>query len=424
MSTFVYRLPGVRRFWETGRTVRLLLLSDFALNLGFFMLIPFLTGHLQALGVGAGMTGLVLGLRNLSQQGLFLIGGSLGDRIGYKPMMVSGCLIRAVGFLLFGLLTSLPGMITAAFLTGFASALFTPAMKAYTAYEAKNKRSEVFSLSGISSQIGALAGPLIGMVLLRFGFHVAAYTSALVFFLWALWLIQTLPDRRGTQEGCGETPDDWKQGWRKAFMNRPFILFSLALSGYAVLFNQLYLCLPLEMSRRTGSDSGAGILFFLSSFLVILGQTQVSSFCKARWRLPSAISLGLCVMGLSFLPLIVLPRFPALNPVWNQIPILLATALLTLGMMISFPFVMEMIPILGKERHLGVHYGLFYLIWGLGGAVGNLAGGSLFDFSPAHHLEGLPWVMMILVGILSAASIAVLDWRGLLPVPASPDSDR
>lgn len=405
------------------RSVRLLLLSEFGLNLGFFMLIPFLTEHLQALGLSAGMIGLVLGLRNLSQQGLFLIGGALGDRVGYKRVMVIGCFLRTIGFFLFGFLTSLPGMITAAFLSGFASALFTPAMKAYTAYETKKRRSEVFSLSGISSQIGALIGPLVGMALLRIGFYAAAYASAMVFFLWGVWLVQTLPNRRGNRDGFGNTSEDWKQGWKNALTNRPFILFSLALSGYAVLFNQLYFGLPLEMGRRTGSNSGAGILFALSSLLVISGQTRVASFCKARWRLPSVISLGLGVMGLSFLPLVLFPRFQASNLIWNQLPVLLATALLTLGMMVSFPFVMEMIPVLGKERHLGIYYGLFYLVWGVGGAIGNLAAGSLFDLSAALRLEALPSTMMIAIGGLSAAGITMLDRRRLLPNPDPPGSD-
>ncbi len=177
------------------------------------------------------------------------------------------------------------------------------------------------------------------------------------------------------------------------------------------------------MGRRTGSNSSAGILFALSSLLVISGQTRVASFCKARWRLPSVISLGLGVMGLSFLPLVLFPRFQASNLIWNQLPVLLATALLTLGMMVSFPFVMEMIPVLGKERHLGIYYGLFYLVWGVGGAIGNLAAGSLFDLSASLRLEALPSTMMILIGGLSAVGITMLDRRRLLPNPDPPGSD-
>ena len=61
------------------------------INLGFYMLMPYLAQHLSTgAGLAAWTIGLILGLRNFSQQGLFLVGGTLADRLGYKPMIMSG----------------------------------------------------------------------------------------------------------------------------------------------------------------------------------------------------------------------------------------------------------------------------------------------------------------------------------------------
>lgn len=65
--------------------VRLLLVNQFGVNTGFYLLIPYLAVHLSRdLGMSAAAVGTVLGVRNLSQQGLFVIGGSAADRLGAR----------------------------------------------------------------------------------------------------------------------------------------------------------------------------------------------------------------------------------------------------------------------------------------------------------------------------------------------------
>lgn len=69
------------------RPVRLLLLDQLTINVGFYMLTPYLAGYLSdELAMAAWTVGLVLGMRNFSQQGMFL----LADRIGYKLMILVG----------------------------------------------------------------------------------------------------------------------------------------------------------------------------------------------------------------------------------------------------------------------------------------------------------------------------------------------
>lgn len=75
--------------------VQLLMVNQFTINVGFYMLMPYLATHLAGdLGLAVWLVGLVLGVRNLTQQSMFLIGGSLADRFGYKPMIVAGCALR------------------------------------------------------------------------------------------------------------------------------------------------------------------------------------------------------------------------------------------------------------------------------------------------------------------------------------------
>jgi hypothetical protein len=112
------------------RSVQLLMVNQFTINLGFYILMPYLAAHLSGtLGLAGWLVGLVLGVRNFSQQGMFLVGGTLADRFGYKPMIVAGCVLRTVGFATLGLVDSLAALIAASAATGLAGALFNPAVR-------------------------------------------------------------------------------------------------------------------------------------------------------------------------------------------------------------------------------------------------------------------------------------------------------
>ena len=78
-------------------TVRLLVLTQMTFNIGFFMVLPYLSVHLTSdLGLGAALVGVVLGIRTFSQQGLFFVGGTLADRWGIKPVVLVGCVLLSL----------------------------------------------------------------------------------------------------------------------------------------------------------------------------------------------------------------------------------------------------------------------------------------------------------------------------------------
>ncbi len=155
----------VRQFCSFGWPTRVLMVNQFGINLGFFyMLMPYLAGYLAGpLGLAAWAVGLVLGVRNFSQQGMFIVGGTLADRLGYKPLIVAGCLLRTAGFGLLVVVDSLPAALVASAATGFAGALFNPAVRAYVATDSQQRRVEAFAVFNVFYQGGILLGPLAGL---------------------------------------------------------------------------------------------------------------------------------------------------------------------------------------------------------------------------------------------------------------------
>ncbi|MCX5275305.1 MULTISPECIES: MFS transporter [Streptomyces] len=414
--------------WRQARSfdtaVQLLLINQLTINLGFYMLMPYLAAHLSgSLAMAAWAVGLVLGVRNLSQQGMFLIGGALADRLGYKPLIVAGCALRTVGFAALAFADSLATLIAASAATGLAGALFNPAVRAYLAAEAGERRVEAFALFNVFYQTGILLGPLLGMALLTVSFPVTCLVAAALFA--GLTLLQTrhLPERSGGPAG---EPVSLRTQARTMLGNKPFWLFSAAMTGSYVLSFQIYLALPLETQRLTGEGSASTVatsaLFVVSGLVALLGQLRITAWCKRTWSSPQCLVAGLLLMGAAFLPpLLSSFRSPATG--WPAtalavLPLLACAAGLALATAVLYPFEMDTIVVLARDRWVATHYGLYNTVCGIGITLGNLATGAVLDASRAAGIAFAPWVLLAAVGGLCAVAVAALARGGHLRVPA------
>ncbi|MFE7352280.1 MFS transporter [Streptomyces sp. NPDC057543] len=403
--------------------VRLLMVNQFAINLAFYMLMPYLAAHLAGqLGLAAWAVGLVLGVRNFSQQGMFLIGGTIADRFGYKAPIMVGCLLRTGGFALLGWVDSLPALVAASAATGFAGALFNPAVRAYLAVEAGERRVDAFAAFNVYYQAGMLLGPLVGLALLAADFRLVCTVGAAIFAALTVLQGRALPARRATAAKDGGDAGGMLAQWRRVVANRPFLLFSLAMIGSYVLTFQVYLALPMAADAALGAD-GTKVtsgLFVLSAAVAVAGQLRLTAWAKARWSRSQAMVRGLAAMGLAFTPLALTPAAGA--GMWRT-PVELAAltaavVLLAAGSAVVYPLEMDTVVALSGNRLVATHYGLYNTVSGLGITLGNLATGALWDFAAAHHALWLTWAALTVTGLGCAGAVYGLARTGRIGAPA------
>ncbi|MEU4344043.1 MFS transporter [Nocardia sp. NPDC023852] len=212
-------------------SVRLLLMNHLLGNIGFYMLVPFLADYLLTdLALSATVVGVVLGVRNLSQQGLFLVGGSASDRLGARGVIIVGAGIRSVGLVSFAVGGSLPVVLLGSVLTGFAGALFNPAVRAYIARDSGNRSAHAFALFNVMGNIGSAVGPLVGALLIGAGFRLTAAAAAAVFATLTLAQLLLLPARPVTARGTALSAD-----LGRVFTDVRFWGFTAALMGILAL---------------------------------------------------------------------------------------------------------------------------------------------------------------------------------------------
>ncbi|GAB2826825.1 MFS transporter [Actinocorallia aurea] len=397
--------------WRTfGPAAKVLFVNQFGINLGFYLLMPYLADHLaRGAGLALWAVGLVLGVRNLSQQGLFLIGGTLADRLGCKPLIMLGCGLRVAGFGLFAFATSVPALVAASALTGLAGALFNPAARAYLAHTEADRRVEAFAMFNVFYQAGILLGPLAGLALLRLDFRAVSLTAAGVFAALTLLQWRRLP----VQDPPPREDRPVLTDWRAAFGDRAFLAFAAVMTASYALSFQIYLALPLEAARLTGRPAWTVALFAVTALVALAGQLRLTAWSKARYTPGQAMARGLLLMGAAFIPPGIATWFPAAGAP----ALLLCAALLGVGTALVFPFEMAAIAAASEPGLVGTYYGVYNLLSGLGILAANLLTGALLDTAAHLRAPWLPWSLLALAGLAAAAALRALDRRSPLTRP-------
>ncbi|KUI06244.1 MFS transporter [Mycolicibacterium acapulense] len=404
----------VTEFRTFGWPSRLLMINQFGINLGFYMLMPYLAGYLAGpLGLAAWAIGLVLGVRNFSQQGMFIVGGTLADRVGYKPLIVAGCLLRTVGFGLLVIADSLPAILIASAATGLAGALFNPAVRAYLAADAGPRRIEAFALFNVFYQGGILAGPLVGLALMVLDFRIAATAAAAVFAALTIAQLFALPHHNATRDQDDSSILD---DWRTVLANRSFLLFAAAMIGSYVLSFQVYLALPLQ-AKELMPDAEALVvagIFVISGLIAVAGQLKITRWFASRWGSTRSLVTGMLILALSFMPMAALPDKSRAGEIAALAALFVGAAVLAVGSAAVFPFEMDTVVSLAGGRLVGTHYGFYNTIVGIGILAGNLGTGTLMQKAAEAGRPELTWIVLTIIGVTAALVLYRLDRAGRL----------
>jgi MFS family permease len=145
------------------------------------------------IGVLASITGIVLLL-------LAVPGGQLCDRVGRKPMLVSGFVVLTIvpTVVATDLPQSFAGLAVLAIALGVGNASSNPARQAMLSdIVPPGRHGLTFGIYGIAEDIGLLGGPLLGGILWdHFGPAVAFAGFSAAYLAAALWAVIALPETR------------------------------------------------------------------------------------------------------------------------------------------------------------------------------------------------------------------------------------
>lgn len=380
-----------------------LLLDNMLVVLGFFVVFPLISiRFVDQLGWAALMVGIALGLRQLTQQGLGIFGGAIADRLGAKPMIVTGMLLRAAGFVTMGLATE-PWMLwCSCFLSGIGGTLFDPPRTALVVKLIRPQhRGRFFSLLMMQDSAGAVIGALLGSWLLQFDFRWVCMAGAVIFVLCAglnFWLLPAY------KLSTIRTPI--REGLSSVLHDRRFVTYVLTLTGYYMLAVQVMLMLPIMVNDMAGTPAAVKWMYAIEAALSLSLLYPIARYSEKRFRLEHRLMAGLFLMTLSLMPI-------GLTSSLQQLFTLICT--FYIGSIIAEPARETLSASLADSRARGSYMGFSRLGLALGGLLGYAGGGWLFDIGKISAQPELPWFMLGIIGFITLLGL----WWQFLPKAAN-----
>ncbi|MDC3412995.1 MFS transporter [Aquibacillus sp. 3ASR75-11] len=365
----------------------------FIMNMGFFMIIPYLTIHLtNSVGLAGTIVGLILAFRLISQQGLTFFGGVLADKIGLRINIILGSALRSIGFLLFGLSTSTFLLFLAAIFSGLGGALFTPAIRAALIKDISSEieRNKIFSSLNISDNLALAIGPLIGVALLKVDFLLLSIVSSSIYIVIGLLLYALL--RNKTVNG-------------KAIQNRVktidllvvvirdrnFVTLVVSTIGFFFTVQQIYVLIPLILDFLDSTEVIAYIYIIISGSVILL-QVPIDKFLNML-RISNSIRI---LIGYLMLILFTIPVTITLS----IFSLLLFVFGIAMSLIIISPAYNTLVSNLATKNTLASFFGFSTLAAAVGGALGNFSGGYLIDLSIRFDSLSIPWFTIIVFNLI------------------------
>jgi DHA1 family multidrug resistance protein-like MFS transporter len=386
---------------------RFILLDNTLVVAGFNVVFPMIGVHfVDQLGWAAAAVGLALGIRQISQQGLSLFGGSLTDRFGAKPLIVVGMLLRALGFVMMGFSSTPAQLLIACVFSGLGGALFDPARGALVVKLVRpSERPRFYSRLIMQECAAAVVGALIGTFLLGFDFRWTAIGGCAIFMLAALANGMLLPSYRTSKPGTSAFA-----AMQMPLRDKPFMLLVLTLSGYYLLQTQLMLGLPILIMQLSGSAQAVAWMYGMEAVLAITLLYPMARLAERHFTLESRLMVGMGVMAIS-IGLLSLTR--------GTVSVFAVVALFYTGSLFADPAREALVARFAQAKARASYIGLSRIGLAFGGLFGYTSSGYLMDKARAIGMPALPWLVLSSLGL---ATVLALAWQ-FAPRPARSTSE-
>ena len=375
------------------RRLAIAALMIFTVFLGFGIIIPVLPMMVADIDrtTAEWHTGLLLSLYSLMSFLFSPFWGSRSERVGRRPVILTGVLGFCVSFVLFGLAEDrLWLMYASRLLGGFFSGAVTASIVAYVAdITGERERTRGMAAIGMSIGLGFTFGPFVGGLLSKVSlgtpFFAAAGLSLLTFVLGWMQLKESLPAEQRALQRDKPRASRWaafRGSLKYLYILAFFVTFSLAILEATL---QLY-----GMDRFAATPLNVGIMFFFCGLIGALVQGGFVRRYVRHGREGWYIGLGLVISAAGFFLLLTADSWTAAT---------VCLCIFGVGNAILRPCVTSLITQKATVGQ-GLASGLNSSMDSLGRIAGPLLGAALLWLAD--------WLPYAVAGLLSLAALGLL----------------
>ncbi|MEQ2525632.1 MFS transporter [Bacillaceae bacterium CLA-AA-H227] len=307
------------RYWDYNLNVRLI--GEAMFNLLYWMYFPFIALYFS-MELGNHVAGLLMTVPPIISMLGSLIGGSLADSLGRRPMMLVGSTLQAMMFIAFAMSWS-PWLDYLAFIgIGLGGAMYRPPSAAMVAdLIPESERRQVFATFTTAKNIGAVLGPALGAIFFFQYRSELLWTCAIVLlaYTFAIFFIvrETKPDSVHEKASIGTIIiQQWKD-YHIILRDKIFAIYLLAGVFFVVTVMQLDLYLPVYFVEHVPSQTlihwndwsfnltgteAFGWILGLNGLLFVLFVLPVTKWLK-NWKERDVFILSSFISGIGMLAL-------------------------------------------------------------------------------------------------------------------------
>jgi MFS family permease len=382
----------------------LLFLSLFNSVLGLSILFPILAPLGRQLGLSVVQVGWLSTSYSLMQFIASPLWGRHSEKVGRKPVLLTGVIGFAIGFGLFGFIaemglshrltgtTLFASLLATRLLGGALSSATLPTAQAYIADITERKdRTAGMAMVGAAFGLGVVFGPAIGAGLAHFGLLMPVYVSASIALLNGLfvWLRLPEPQKRAHLDEFAPSVTLISQVWPILGVGFAVTLASVSMEQTVAFLFQDTLHLSAEGSARHVGIAlvGYGVAAVLSQGVFVR---------RLKWSPLALILVGVPIAVVGFVGLVLSSRFGLLS---------LSLAFQGFGQGFIMPGISAALSLSVSERRQGEVAGLNSASQALGRTLGPIVGTWLYGYQvrAPYQLSVLLLVTVFLVVVLTPA---------------------
>lgn len=390
---------------ELPRQVWVLLSLTLVTVAADFMVVPYFAVYFsRVLDLGIAFAAAVLTAFTLVSRVAQVLGGYLTDRLSPDRLLTAGFALMVLGFSTLATASSAPAAAAGMLVLGLGDGCLVIAMRYLLVSGCEPRlRARVFSLTSVCFNLGAMAGPLVGVLV----FAVApswTFACAAGVYVLSYLALRLLTERAAGSPTPAAPRGDARRALREVLTHRRLRLAALLITAFWVIFSQFQFSVPVVVTALDGVHGATtvALLFALNGGIVVAFSLPLTRVLEKR-PAQTVMLWGFLLTLLGYLLLAAVPYEWVLGPV----------VVLTVGEILFTTFANTHVAEIAPPHRLATYLGLLGLLSGLGTAMGNAVSGVLLAPLLA---AGRPWLLwVIFVGLAALPLVALPALRRAAP---------
>ena len=355
------------------------------------LILPFLTLYTtQELDWSKSQAGISIGFYGVGGLLGALVGGWLVDRFGVYRVMFFSLISSGMAYLSLQFLTNYYVFTTWLFITALLADILRPAVMTSVSHVTdQHTRTRGISLMRMAFNLGFAIGPAVGGLLIAWSdyywiFIIDGGTCLLAsVFLW-----KYLSKLKKYKHAYSEKKS-MANGGRSVFTDGPFMMLMICSIVMLVSFFQLLFTLPLYLKEVMLFNEGmVGYFFAINGAMVFIFEMPLVHTVETKWKLFPAMTVGSLMIGLALIGLLL--------PLQAIILLSIYMLLVSIGEIISFPFITSTAIRRAKPENIGTYMGITSMMFSVAFIVAPIIGTQLIE-SFGYDTS---WLFLGILGIL------------------------